>query len=169
MSKKTHKNQNIASQNNTASAPPAVAHVLNNHSQQLIGVKQMRLSTSFHVGPIPPADELAKYNQIIANGADRIMTLAENQSKHRIAIEAHVIEKKTDLYSRGQICAVLVSFLGITCGTACVLSGHDVAGAIIAGTPLVSIVSAFLYNKEKQSAELKNKRPPENPPLDKPA
>ncbi|HQH25465.1 MAG TPA: DUF2335 domain-containing protein [Bacteroidales bacterium] len=35
-------------------------------------------------GPVPAPEALEKYNQVIPDGADRIMKMAENQSNHRI-------------------------------------------------------------------------------------
>lgn len=39
-----------------------------------------------HSGPLPMADEVRKYNEIIPNGADRIMKLAENEQRNRYSI-----------------------------------------------------------------------------------
>ena len=38
-------------------------------------------------GPIPPPDLLEKYNNIIPNGADRILAMAEQQQAHRQFME----------------------------------------------------------------------------------
>lgn len=39
-------------------------------------------------GPIPPPNLLERYEAITPGAADRILTMAENQSKHRIAAES---------------------------------------------------------------------------------
>lgn len=39
-----------------------------------------------HSGPLPMADEMRKYNEIIPQGADRIMKLAENEQKNRYSV-----------------------------------------------------------------------------------
>lgn len=39
-----------------------------------------------HSGPLPMAEEMRKYNEIIPQGADRIMKLAENEQRNRYAI-----------------------------------------------------------------------------------
>jgi len=39
-----------------------------------------------HSGPLPMAEEMSKYNEIIPQGADRIMKLAENEQRNRYAI-----------------------------------------------------------------------------------
>lgn len=43
-------------------------------------------SSSFR-GPLPPPSVLSEYNQVVDNGAERIMKMAENQSTHRIELE----------------------------------------------------------------------------------
>jgi predicted membrane protein DUF2335 len=42
-------------------------------------------------GPIPPAEELAKYEAVLHGAADRILKMAEGQSSHRQWIERRVI------------------------------------------------------------------------------
>ena len=39
-------------------------------------------------GPIPPPELLAEYDQVIPNGAERILSMAEKQSDHRMRMEA---------------------------------------------------------------------------------
>ncbi|HDR0955221.1 TPA: DUF2335 domain-containing protein [Pasteurella multocida] len=48
-----------------------------------------------HSGPLPMAKEMQKYNEVIPNGADRIMRLAENEQKNRYSIP------KWSLFIRG--------------------------------------------------------------------
>ena len=55
-----------------------------------------------HSGPIPPAEELSRYDQVIPNGADRIMAMAEAQSKHRMEMEALVLTSQQQQSARGQ-------------------------------------------------------------------
>src|SRR5689334_10136460 len=57
-------------------------------------------------GPIPPPALLERYNDIIPDGANRIMQMAEQQSTHRMDLEKRVV--KND---------VLQSRLGIAAGT----------------------------------------------------
>ena len=40
-----------------------------------------------HSGPLPDPKTLAYYNEIIPNGGDRIMTLLEKQTSHRMELE----------------------------------------------------------------------------------
>jgi uncharacterized membrane protein len=49
--------------------------------------KLVRTEAALFSGPIPPPDLLERYNQIIPEGADRILKMAEKQSAHRQKIE----------------------------------------------------------------------------------
>src|SRR5208283_2804135 len=60
------------------------------------------MRTSSRSGPLPDPKELAAYNGIIPNGADRIMKMAEAQSNHRIQIETCVVTSQQKLEARGQ-------------------------------------------------------------------
>ncbi|MCL2659595.1 MAG: DUF2335 domain-containing protein [Acidobacteriaceae bacterium] len=55
----------------------AVAH----HSQSFM----------YSSGPLPPPDVLTQYDQVVPNGAERIMAMAEQQSRHRIELEPRLL------------------------------------------------------------------------------
>ncbi len=55
--------------------------------------KSFSIQHSFS-GPIPPPSILKGYNDIVKDGADRIMSMAEKQSGHRIALEDHAIREE---------------------------------------------------------------------------
>lgn len=44
---------------------------------------QIMIARRFHSGPLPPPSDLAQYNDIISNGADRIMAMAEKEQAVR--------------------------------------------------------------------------------------
>ena len=52
---------------------------------KIISSLTIKTSSAFS-GPLPPPTILNKYNEIIENGAERIMKMAENQSEHRIKL-----------------------------------------------------------------------------------
>src|SRR5206468_1881503 len=59
--------------------------------QALLTQVRIERQVSMRRGPLPDPGELAAYNQIIPNGADRIMKMAEEQSAHRIGLEKTVV------------------------------------------------------------------------------
>ncbi len=62
----------------------------------------IRKASSFS-GPIPPPELLKGYNEVIQNGAERIISMAENQSKHRIQLEDYAIKEELSQSRLGQI------------------------------------------------------------------
>src|SRR5512133_1016795 len=58
-------------------------------------------STSVYSGPIPSPEMLDEYNKIMPNGADRIMSMAEEQSRHRMKLESQTITSQNKQGERG--------------------------------------------------------------------
>lgn len=140
-------------------------------------MKDILLTTETHTAfsmrrsaPLPPPSELAAYNEIIPQGADRIMKMAEAQTTHRIDIEKKVVNSQQGHESKGQFFGFIIGIVGLLCGTFAAVSGQPVAGAAIAGTPLVGLVTAFLYSRRQDTAELEEKNEemdsvnPQSPP-----
>jgi uncharacterized membrane protein len=60
---------------------------------RIITARTLKTASTFS-GPLPPPSILGDYNEILANGAERIMKMAENQSSHRIDLENHAIKEE---------------------------------------------------------------------------
>lgn len=117
------------------------------------GTMQME-GTHFAVrgGPLPPAEDLARYNVCVQNGAERIMRMTEIQSEHRREMEKKIIQARISLANRGQFFAFVLGLVGLGGGFAAVWFGHDWAGTVLAGGSLVALVTAFLkYNKTEDA------------------
>src|SRR5690242_7992555 len=75
-------------------------------------------------GPIPPAIELEKYEKILPGLSGRIVTMAENQSKHRqeqesISLKSQIdhLNKRDNEAKRGQWFAFLIALTFIISGS----------------------------------------------------
>jgi uncharacterized membrane protein len=95
---------------------------------------------SVRSAPLPEPSELAAYNQIIPNGADRIMKMAEAQTAHRIEIEKTVIYSQKNQAFRGQVFGLIVGLGGLSLATFAAMNGHDWFGGVIGSGTLVSLV-----------------------------
>ena len=73
------------------------------------GLARREFSVVLQNGPLPPAEELEKYNLIIPNGADRIMTMAEKEQIHRQGIESIITNSVASQNSRGQWFAFIMA------------------------------------------------------------
>ncbi|MCK5841950.1 MAG: DUF2335 domain-containing protein [Candidatus Sabulitectum sp.] len=103
-----------------------------------------------HIGPLPDPDTLERYNNIIPNGAERIMCMAEEQSSHRRSIESTVIDSREDQNKRGQTFAfILALFFGLV-GLTLALQGYTKAAIAAFGLPITTIVVAFIRGRGKQ-------------------
>ncbi len=110
-----------------------------------------------HQGPLPQWEDLEKYGQIIPNGADRIMTMAEKQQDHRMSLETTAITEQLTQSKRGQIFGLLIGLTAILGGVACILLGHEWSGAFLGGGGLTGLVSVFVIGKKKQAKSLEDK------------
>jgi len=128
---------------------------LNGHAPN--GIAVSRQVTTYHQGPLPTPEDMARYNEIIPNGADRIMKMAEAQSAHRIEIERLVITRQQNQSDRGQMFGLIIGIIGILTGALLSYGGHDWVGGIIGGTTVVSLVGAFITGKWQQKKSLEKK------------
>ncbi|SMC53312.1 DUF2335 domain-containing protein [Pedobacter nyackensis] len=112
-----------------------------------------------HSGPIPDPATLASYNEIIPNGAERIMAMAEKQSDHRIAMESKVITSQQNQSGRGQHYAFIIAILVLLASFICIFTGHGIEGTIIGTLDLVSLVTIFIVGKQYQKSNLDKKNP----------
>jgi uncharacterized membrane protein len=104
-------------------------------------------------GPIPPPELLAKYAEIIPNGADRILIMAENQSTHRQHIEKWAVIGGTILSYVGVVCACVIALFVSYYGYQLISSNHVISGTIFAGFGLTGLVGAFIYGTRSRREE----------------
>lgn len=121
-----------------------------------------------HSGPLPLASEVAKYNEVIPNGADRIMTMAEkeqeanhiNNQKQLSQRDQELSQRNTQLnhrqteletVKRGQWFSIIVITLYTTLSAFIAWLGDTVTAGALMGTGLVGIVFALVYGKNNQN------------------
>jgi uncharacterized membrane protein len=121
-----------------------------------VTIEETRIS--MRSAPLPDPSELSAYNQVIPNGADRILKMAEDQSAHRIDIEKTVVKSQQVQAFCGQLFALIIGITGLSLATYAAVQGHPGFGGAIGGATLVSLVSSFLYTRHAQKKELEIKR-----------
>jgi uncharacterized membrane protein len=112
----------------------------------------IQAATAFS-GPLPPPHLLEKYNEIIPNGAERIMAMAEKQSAHREHLEAHVINGNVASQTRGSYFSFIISLVAIVGGFILIEQGKSATGLAAIITSLASLVGVFVYSKHEQKKE----------------
>jgi uncharacterized membrane protein len=107
--------------------------------------------------PIPPPEILKRYNEIIPNGAERILNMAEEQSRHRMAMEKDTIKEEQRQSSKGQNFGFIIGAVGLLIAGALAYNGHDWFAGILGTTTLGSLVGTFIYGKKSQQNDLSQK------------
>lgn len=113
-----------------------------------------QIIANIHSGPLPSPQDLTMYNQIIPDGANRIMSMAEKEQEARIELERKQLEANIAFAratlkhgSRGQ----LIAFIVILCFFA--LSGYlmyekqyDLAVSVV-GITMAVVVGLFITGR----------------------
>jgi uncharacterized membrane protein len=109
-------------------------------------------SVSFS-GPLPPPGLLAKYNEVIPNGAERIMAMAERQSAHRESLEAKVVEGNVASQARGSHYAFIICLITIVGGFVLIAMGKSIYGVSAVIGSLATLAGVFVLAKRDQRKE----------------
>ena len=101
-------------------------------------------------GPIPPASELAKYNNIVPNAAERILVMAEKNQQHSMDIDHKVIYAKRAEVRLGQVFAFLITIFAFGASIAAVVMGQPTVASVIGGATVVSLAVAFIKGRSSK-------------------
>lgn len=85
-------------------------------------------SVSFRQAPYPTPEDLREYEAVHPGFTDRILTLTEKETQHRIELERLQDNSSVELAKRGQIFAFVVVMTLVVGGIAAILSGHSIVG-----------------------------------------
>ncbi len=102
-------------------------------------------------GPIPPPSLLNEYDSVQDGLADRIVTMAESQQKHRHSLESKSVEAAIKVEARGQNYALVVSLFIIIGALYLIDSGREISGSILAGGTLTGLAYIFITGRKKES------------------
>ncbi len=106
-------------------------------------------------GPLPPPGVFEKYEKVLPGAAERILKLAEEQSKHRQTLERKVIDQDVRNSLLGIISALIVSLGFIIASAYTTVKGHPFVGSLIGVGGLSGLVSVFIYGSRARAKERK--------------
>lgn len=100
-------------------------------------------------GPLPHPAVLEEYNRLAPGAVDRILHLAEEDSRHRMSMEmaalnSRIEQREWQAMERriGQFLGLLLGLASVGAGTWLAATGHEAPGAIIAAAGLAFLVLA---------------------------
>jgi uncharacterized membrane protein len=111
-----------------------------------------------HIGPLPDVETLEGYSNLIPDGADRVMRMAERQSEHRMELEKKVLEGQTRQSGVGQVLAFLIGLAALGASVYVIVQGAEWPGALIGVGGITGLVTAFIKGKDSQQQELRKNR-----------
>ena len=121
-----------------------------NESARAIATVHQSISFS---GPLPHPDLLERYNEVIPNGADRIMAMAERQGAHRESLEAQVVAANIKAQARGALYAFIICLVVILGGFGLLWIGKSISGFGTILTGLAGLVGVFVFTRREQRKE----------------
>src|SRR3990172_9810621 len=104
-------------------------------------------SSSFS-GPIPPPEILKGCNEVVKDGGERIVVMAEKQSGHRIDLENYAIKEELKQSRLGQVCGFVLGLVGLILATILALLGHEGIAGIFGTITIVGLVTVFVIGKK---------------------
>ena len=116
----------------------------------------VRQSVSFS-GPLPHPDILKKFDEVHPGAAKIIIETAKKQSEHRQILEKSVINSDIKNSKMGLVFGFIIGMTGIIVGGVIIAIGQVVAGSVISGITLASLVGTFVYGSQGRKREREGK------------
>ena len=118
----------------------------------LAEVHRMQIEASWS-GPLPPPSALQSYEDVLSGSADRILTMAEKQTDHRIYMESTALKGTFQRSYWGLAAGFVISAIVIGGGIYVISLGHDWAGVSVIGLNLVGLASVFVLGSTSRRAQ----------------
>ena len=125
---------------------------MSNKIAPISGKKSVGVSmTQLHQGPIPSAEEMRQYSQVFPDLPQRIVKMAEDEQKHRFAMEESLkiyrdseLRSNTRLAYLGIFSSVLCVLIIMSASVLCAYFQHPITAGIIGSGGVVMIVSVLV-------------------------
>lgn len=109
-------------------------------------------------GPIPPPSLLKEFDNVIPNGADRIMTMAEKQLEHRIDLESKMVSANNRDSILGVIFGGVLGIISVLGGIYLISKDKNVQGFILLLSTVGTLVGVYIGSSIKDEKDLNNKK-----------
>lgn len=109
-------------------------------------------------GPLPPPSILRQYDEVVPGAAERIIKMAEDQSKHRQELENAVIKSDISNSKSGLLFGFVIGMSGVIGSVVLVMTDHELTGSVLGATTLLGLVGTFVYGSRARRRDLEEKR-----------
>ena len=122
-------------------------------SERLAGVVHAaaRQELSFFSGPLPPPEDLIKYNDVFPDCGKTIVEMAQKEQSHRHNTDNRRLDSDITLAKRGQLIGGLLALVAVV--GAIYLLAHDksITGLSVLGGVVLVFGGAFVYDRYHKS------------------
>jgi uncharacterized membrane protein len=123
-----------------ANKPPAPSSP-HTHSDKL----DATLVSAQWSGPLPPPAVLQQFNQIIPNGAERILALVEQEQAHRFALDNAMLKQETKDTQRRHYLGWSIGLTAIAASLGSVyLGAHWSVSIALVSLPIAAIIRSIM-------------------------
>lgn len=98
-------------------------------------------------GPMPPPAVLEGYERVIPGAAERILLMAESDTRHQQEIEFAALMAAEGEVKRGQWFAFSIGVLALISSMVALHLGSPAVAGVIGGTTVVGLVSVFVVGR----------------------
>lgn len=116
-----------------------------NNPKLELSSRKFYASASIHSGPLPSPEILAGYERILPGAAERILSMAEAQAKHRQSMETIIVKSGSRDSLIGEIFALIIGLVAIIAGAYVSIKGQPWSGTVIGTAGLATLVGTFIY------------------------
>ncbi len=106
-----------------------------------------------HSGPLPAPEQLAQYNAIAPDAAERIIQMAVDQANHRRELEKVVIKAGARDSLLGLVFGFIIGLSGMAGSVYCIAKGYQLGGGAIGVGSLAGLVGVFVYGSRQKRQE----------------
>jgi len=112
--------------------------------------QQPRVVATQWQGPLPPPDALAQFNTVVANGAERIVCMVEEEQRHRQKYESDQLAALIRDTRRGHYMGLVICLASIGGAIWTAMSGlpWQISAALV-GVPILGVITAIVNSKTK--------------------
>lgn len=136
------------------------------HGQEQTSIRQSRRSALSSSGDqraarsvfgatASPPEVLEGYNRVLPGSAERILSMAESEQKHRHALQEQDLRSAVILARHGQFFAFSIGALGIVGGVVLVAMNKDITGFGVFFASLASLVGVY-FSRARKKAQKKD-------------
>ncbi|HHL33066.1 MAG TPA: DUF2335 domain-containing protein [Desulfobulbaceae bacterium] len=123
------------------------------HSKQ--NSQQLVLQQHVVSGPIPDPATLQGYEDILTGAAERILTMAEGEAKHRREVEAAALaaqieadKRKHKEVLRGQLFGMVTTLTAFSLAAFALAKGYPSVAATICGATIIALATVFVTGRK---------------------